>query len=268
VDACPICASAAIPYDCCDFNKHCGLPAGQAIALALRPVYYYRCGSCGFIYAPELYGWSALQFKKWIYNEDYARFDPGFVEGRPKGNANFITGIFGPSRARLKLLDYGGGNGSLAALLREVGFDALSYDPFYEPGPRRFDQPFDLITAFEVFEHLPNSRGMMAQATHFLKPDRMYLFSTLVSDGDLHEGGRLTWWHAAPGNGHISIFTRRSLELLGRQFGFRLLSLSKGLHAYFKVFPDWAADLLQPRTRQKGEGTSSWLGGLMGRVIP
>jgi hypothetical protein len=38
------------------------------------------------------------------------------------------------------------------------------------------------------------------------------MFSTLLSDGNIKLGQKLTWWYASPRNGHISLFSRRQPE--------------------------------------------------------
>ena len=37
------------------------------------------------------------------------------------------------------------------------------------------------------------------------------LFSTALSDGGLARNQRLRWWYASPRNGHISLFSHRSV---------------------------------------------------------
>jgi len=245
-DICRVCGKSAKPYDCCDFNKSCEEARGLFVPLSLRPVYYYRCTACGFVFAPEICSWSKEQFRDEIYNEEYIRFDPDFVEIRPAANAGMLSRSFHAFRERLKILDYGGGQGRMADLLSKVGFDASCYDPFYDEKPDQLAADFDLITAFEVFEHTTAPRQLVEDVVGFLKPDGVFLFSTLVSDGNIKENSRLSWWYASPRNGHISIFTQKSLQLLGDQFGFQLLSFSPGVHAFFKKLPVWAKEVFYP----------------------
>ncbi len=246
--SCVICNGIMKPYDCCDFNKNCEENRGKVTPLALKPVYYYRCGQCGFLNAPAICSWSKSQFKQWIYNDGYAEFDPDFGSQRPKSQATTLVKTFGFVRGQLKILDYGGGGGELANLLRLNNFNAQNYDPFYDDSEHLVpDGRFDLITAFEVIEHVPDPRKMMSEVISFLKQDGIFLFSTLISDGHVQEVGRLTWWYASPRNGHISLFTKRSLQILAQHFGLQFHSFSEGMHMVYRVMPTWAQQAFSTR---------------------
>jgi hypothetical protein len=78
-----------------------------------------------------------------------------------------------------------------------------------------------------------------------VEDDGMVLFSTLLSDGILARNQRVQWWYASPRNGHISLFSRRSLALLGKKEGFDLVSLSPNVHAFWRKMPSWAADVFK-----------------------
>jgi 2-polyprenyl-3-methyl-5-hydroxy-6-metoxy-1,4-benzoquinol methylase len=105
---------------------------------------------------------------------------------------------------------------------------------------------FDLVTAYEVFEHVPDVRRLIADLAALLNPDGVVLFSTLLSDGDVSKWRPLSWWYAAPRNGHISLFSAKSLAALGAIEGFAIGSFSQDLHAYWKKIPAWAAHILRP----------------------
>ena len=103
---------------------------------------------------------------------------------------------------------------------------------------------YNLITAFEVFEHVPNPIAMMDDIVKALnKNGAVILFSTLVSDTFINENERLTWWYVAPRNGHIGIHSLKSLRILGERFGLEFKSISPGVHAYFKLLPKWSTHI-------------------------
>jgi hypothetical protein len=85
----------------------------------------------------------------------------------------------------------------------------------------------------------------MANLKLLLAPNGIVLFSTLISDGNLPQGQRLTWWYASPRNGHISLYSAKSLQLLATTHGFRFASFSAGLHLFFGEIPDWAQHLIE-----------------------
>lgn len=243
---CPICRTMSSLLDVVDLNKSCEELRGKYLALAGTPVYYALCSNCGFCWAPELHDWPLAKFEEWIYNGDYITVDPDYSEARPKSNADNLRAIFPSLPSALRHLDYGGGNGLLAKLLRKSNWDSVSYDPFVDRNitPGQFGK-FDLVTAFEVFEHIPDVRSLVSDLCSLLSKDGLVLFSTLLSDGDIHPNQRLSWWYASPRNGHISLFSKKSLTILAQDSGFNFGSFSRGFHVFFKDVPMWASHLIR-----------------------
>ena len=106
---------------------------------------------------------------------------------------------------------------------------------------------FDLITSFEVFEHVPDPKSTLEDMLRYLKLDGFMIFSTLLSDGHIEKNGRLTWWYASPRNGHISFHTQKSLQALAKTKGLNFHSFSPGVHMYYRVLPSWAQQALSRR---------------------
>jgi SAM-dependent methyltransferase len=243
---CPICSSACLLLDVVDFNKSCEEARGKFLGLAGIPVYYALCSQCGFCFAPELVNWKLEEFEQKIYNDEYILVDPDYVEIRPRANANNLISMFGDRAHSIKHLDYGGGSGRLVQLLRQSNWQSTSYDPFVDRNVS-IEQlgSFDLITAFEVFEHIPNVNKLMSNLRSLISPNGIILFSTLLSDGNIHSKQRVSWWYASPRNGHISLFSRNSLSLLAQKHGVCFRSFSHGLHAFFTSIPSWANHIIR-----------------------
>lgn len=243
---CHICGSRATLFDVVDFNKACSELWGKPLPLAGAAVYYARCEACGFCYAPEFHKWTHDDFRRHIYNEHYIEVDPEYVDVRPKANAALIGNTFKGQAAAIRHLDYGGGRGLLSGLLREAGWNSASYDPFVDTTVAAGTLGvFNLITAFEVFEHVVDPNALMRQLKALLAPGGIVIFSTDLSDGKIVPGQRLTWWYAAPRNGHISLFSAASLGTLARNSGFTLCSFSHGLHAMLTSIPEWATHVFR-----------------------
>lgn len=242
---CPVCHGKAELLDVVDFNKCCEEPRGKFLPCSGMPIYYACCGQCGFCFAPEVMTWSLDEFSARIYNDEYAWVDPDYVETRPLGNAKNLQAMFG-ALPSFRHLDYGGGNGTLVSVLRESGWNAVSYDPFVNRDTP-LDQlgKFDLITAFEVFEHVPDVQQLMADLRALLAPNGVVLFTTLLTDGNIRPRERLSWWYASPRNGHISLFSKKSLAVLSQACGFNFGSFSAGFHVFFSAVPEWAAHLIR-----------------------
>ncbi len=249
LNSCPICAGTCSLFDVVDFNKSCEELRGKFLSLAGIPVYYARCGTCGFCFAPELARWKPEEFSEKIYNDEYVIVDPDYIEVRPRTNAANLITLFGDRIHSIKHLDYGGGAGLLAKLLRESDWNSTSYDPFADKNISAEQLgKFDLITAYEVFEHVPNVPELMSNLRALLAQDGLILFSTLLSDGNIHPGKRLNWWYASPRNGHISLFSRDSLSILAQKNGFNFGSFNAGFHAFFTKLPPWATHLVKLKT--------------------
>jgi SAM-dependent methyltransferase len=243
--ACKVCGGASPLYGVVDFHKSCIEAQGKRLAIAGRPIYYRRCQGCGFIFTTAFDDWSFDAFRKNIYNDDYVIVDPDYVEVRPAGNAGMIAGTFAEARSSITILDYGGGSGLLATRLREQGFVAATYDPFSEFRELPAEQ-YDLITCFEVMEHVPFPEKTVAQMISLMKRPGAILFSTLVQPANLDQMG-LNWWYASPRNGHISLYSKAALAHLFEPRGLRVASFSEVIHIAYAEVPAFAAHLKIPR---------------------
>jgi SAM-dependent methyltransferase len=238
--------TACTPLDVVDFNKSCEEARGKFLQLSGIAVYYYHCDHCGFCFAPEFNQWTLKDFSDKIYNDEYIAIDPDYQEIRPKSNKAVIINFFESNKEHIQHLDWGGGNGLLSQLLQETNWNSLSYDPFFnkETEIKTLGQ-FNLITAFEVFEHVPDVHQLMLQLDILLKKNGIVLFSTLLSDNKINKNRRLDWWYAAPRNGHISLFSKESLIILAQKYHFNFGSFSSGLHLFFREIPNWAKHLFK-----------------------
>lgn len=243
---CPICGGACALLDRVDFNKSCEELHGKFLPPSGTTCEYLRCAHCGYCYAPEFSTWTAADFERRIYNADYLSVDPEYPEIRPRANAASLISIFGARAHAIRHLDYGGGNGLLSRLLNAAQWQSHSFDPFVnrDTAPGALGR-FDLITAFEVFEHVPDPQQLMANFGALIAPDGVVMFSTLLSDGHIRADEQLRWWYAAPRNGHISLFTKQSLKILARNNGVHFASFSEGFHAFFTQVPPWATHIFR-----------------------
>ena len=242
--ACKVCHGPSPLFGVVDFHKSCMESRGMRASPSGCPVYYRRCQGCGFVFTDAFDGWAPEEFKRRIYNEEYILVDPDFAELRPAANARMVGESFRAWLDSIRILDYGGGTGVLAERLRGEGFEAETYDPFSSfnamPSGR-----FDLITCFEVMEHVPQPRDTVKAMAGLLKEDGAILFSTLVQPEEFDREG-LRWWYAAPRNGHISLYSTAALGTLFGQFGMRVVSFSAAMHMAYGRRPVFADELRLP----------------------
>ncbi|MDX1922663.1 MAG: class I SAM-dependent methyltransferase [Alphaproteobacteria bacterium] len=238
---CPVCKAQAKALDVVDFNKNCEEKTGVFLPLSGKTVYYYHCPNCAFTFAPELMAWSKEEFEKNIYNEEYGIVDPDYLEARPANNAKAIYDTFGQYYQGARHLDYGGGNGLMSKIMREKGWNSTSYDPFVNTDVNPADLgKFDFITAFEIFEHVSDVNHLIKSLTQLMHPQSVVLFSTLISDTDIKPNQRLNWWYASPRNGHISLFSKKSLALLASSVNLKCGSFNNVAHYLYFNKPEWA----------------------------
>jgi 2-polyprenyl-6-hydroxyphenyl methylase/3-demethylubiquinone-9 3-methyltransferase len=227
-----------------DFHKNCEEHRRKVLDPSGIPIYYYRCSECGFIFTTAFDHFTTEDFRRHIYNEDYPLVDPDYQEGRPRNNASFLRGLFAASRPR-RVLDYGGGNGLLAELLRAAGFAQVdTYDPFVPRYSARPSDRYDCIVSFEVVEHSTDPVRTFAEMNDLLADPGLILFSTALQPADIDRQG-LSWWYAAPRNGHVSLYSRASLAALARPHQFTLGSYKENSHVLFRDIPDFAKSLIR-----------------------
>ena len=170
--------------------------------------------------------WTKDRFRREVYNDSYVDVDPDYVLRRPLRNAEVVHNALGEHKARITHLDYGGGSGLLSRSLRRRGWNSATYDPMTDgesPATR-----LDLITAFEVFQHNSSPLELIVELDSLIVNNGVIVIRTLFSDGEIDHD--LNWWYAAPRNGHINLYSRRSLSQLATMAGMAVCSLTNGTH--------------------------------------
>jgi 2-polyprenyl-3-methyl-5-hydroxy-6-metoxy-1,4-benzoquinol methylase len=190
-------------------------------------VKYYQCSNCKFIQTEQAH---------WL-NEAYENIitslDIGLV-GRniyvSTVTAALLHNFF---NTRGKYLDYGGGYGMLVRLMRDKGYDFYRQDKFCENlFSKNFDiedishnGDFELVTAFELFEHLINPLG---EIESMLGYSNSIFFSTELQP---ERNNINTWEYLALETGqHIALYHKNTLKEIARKFNLNLYSNGRNLH--------------------------------------
>jgi Methyltransferase domain len=186
---------------------------------------YFRCSSCGFMQTEEPH-WLAESYASAINDIDLGPINRAITGSR------LVQGIILSSFDKdAKFVDYGAGYGVLVRLMRDRGFDFYWHDRYCknifaqhfvaEPGMK-----FELLTAFEVFEHLVDP---LHEIEAMLGYSGNLLFSTLIVPSHVKEAA--DWWYFGPEHGqHIAFYTIASLQVLAKHFNMHLSTDGAGLH--------------------------------------
>ena len=130
-----------------------------------------------------------------------------------------------------KFIDYGGGYGIFVRLMRDQGFDFYRHDPlcenlFADGFEARADQEYDLLTAWEVFEHLVDP---LAEIEKMLNYSDNIFFSTILLPPSLKPLGQ--WWYYGLEHGqHVSFYTRETLRFISKKHNLKLHHSSNSVH--------------------------------------
>lgn len=215
---CKICGHDSRVFDAVDRAKTCREDV-YPLGVSGNSVIYHRCDDCGFIFTRDFDHFTQQDWAQAVYNDDYIVVDPDYKSVRPFLSCGMIESQF--SRSDTVGLDYGAGSGLMAATLRERGWVYDAYDPFGATSitPERRGS-YNVCSAFEVFEHMVDPVGELSSILSLCSPGRLALIiGTNASDGVVSEATRLSWWYAAPRNGHVSLFSKESLRRMAGRFG-------------------------------------------------
>lgn len=196
---CKICNSESALFD-------------KAVVLEKHEIHYYRCPHCGFVQTEDPYWLSEA------YSDAIADSDIGLIARNIylSNTLNTILKILNPTS---QILDYGGGYGMFVRMMRDKGWDFEWYDEYcqnlFAKGHEMSHEHYDVITSFEMLEHLPNPMEMF---------ERLFSLSdTLICTTEIiphHPPKIKEWWYYATESGqHIAFYTKESLQVVANKFG-------------------------------------------------
>lgn len=200
--------------------------------LAKYDVKYFQCSKCFFIQTEQPY------WLKEAYSSAITNLDLGLVYRNqlfvPK--VDLIIQLFCDIDSRF--LDYGGGYGLMVRMMRDKGYDFYRQDNYCDNlFAKDFDlndlpierkKNFELVSAFEVFEHLENPLDDVKAISLY---SNNILFSTEILPNKSVRPDN--WWYFSPETGqHISLYSEESLQALSNKLGLHYHKISNGLHLF------------------------------------
>lgn len=225
---CKVCEGVTSPCAAVDFARSCGDADGPVFPPVGRSVTYLRCARCGLVFTPFFDAHTPDDFRREVYNDDYARVDPLYAAVRPAANASLLRAVLRDACGwthRPSLLDWGAGSGAMVAALSDVA-DAVGWDPFSHRAPLP-DRGFDVVFCSEVLEHVVHPREALASIAARVRPGGFALMSTALVPTDIPVEA---WWYLAPRNGHITLYTPDALTRACGDAGLRYTGLSAEWH--------------------------------------
>lgn len=190
-------------------------------------VNYFRCDSCNFVQTEDPY-WLNESYTAAITNSDIGMISRNISLSQI--TSAIIVSFFDREK---KFIDYGGGYGTFVRLMRDSGFNFYWYDKFcsnlfargFEHNEENND-PYEIVTAFEVLEHLVNPIEDIKKIAELSKN---ILFTTELLPSNILPPQ--TWWYYGLEHGqHIAFYTHKSLSVIANKFNLNLYSNGRFLH--------------------------------------
>jgi 2-polyprenyl-3-methyl-5-hydroxy-6-metoxy-1,4-benzoquinol methylase len=214
--------------------KICGSSSEKlfsSLTLHKYQVDYFKCSSCGFIQTEEPY-WLEEAYSSAITSLDIGLIDRN-LQLLPVTQS--IVKLF--YHTAKKFIDYGGGYGMFVRMMRDKGFDFYRQDLYcdnlfakgFDVSDLAAKHTFELLTAFEVFEHLVDPAGEVEKMLEY-SPDIFFTTSIYPEGQDLKE-----WWYLTPETGqHIALYSHKALAHLAEKNGMYYYTAHNTYHLFSK----------------------------------
>ena len=196
----------------------------------------FTCRRCSSVYTPYSPWYSSEAYYETYYREQNLA-PPAFVQTRLQE----IVAKFSSYRQTNRLLDIGSGAGNLLRAAREAGWEAqgldvspqavkhvrdLGFEVFHGElcNARLPAEQFDVITAAELLEHLPDPRAELKEVARLLRPGGLFWTTTPHARGLSARVLGLKWRCLTPPE-HLQLFSINGLKSLMLDVGFRDIRL-------------------------------------------
>jgi Methyltransferase domain len=221
----------------------------KAQVLNKYDIQYFHCTFCGFVQTEKPY-WLDEAYSEAINQSDLGLLSRNIALARI--TKVIIMTLF---NSNTRFMDYGGGYGVFVRLMRDFGFDFYRFDKFctnlfsvgFDADMKETYQ-YELLTAFEVFEHLTSPLDEIESMLNFSKN---ILFSTLLLPSNNPKPNE--WWYYGLDHGqHISFFTLQSLRVIADKFSLNLYSNGSSLHLLTekKISSSWFSLISRDKVSQ------------------
>jgi hypothetical protein len=217
----------------------------HATILKKYDIEYFRCRDCQFVQTEQPY---------WLeeaYSDAIVSTDVGLISRNEKFAriTDRVLRFVYPST--INCVDYGGGYGMFTRMMRDRGHHFLHRDPhcknLFAAGLEAESQSkgFDLLTAFEVFEHFAHPH----QDLQVLDSIADHWLVSTETVPDPAPKPHQWWYYVLDGGQHVSLWSKRALQSVASHYGRHLVSYG-GLHLFSKtnVNSFWVRRILHDRS--------------------
>ena len=184
---------------------------------------YYYCDNCGLYF---------INNPTWLdeaYNDVITFKDTGIMM-RNQANVIIVGIVLGKNKG--VMLDYGGGFGIFARMMRDRGYDFRWFDKYAEPllikGFEYKNEKIEWITCFECLEHLDDVNG---DIDNIFKISHNVIFSTELYDiNSIYTDD--SWKYLCLDTGqHISFYSEKTMQYIAQKYNTNYYNIC-GLHIF------------------------------------
>ncbi len=190
---------------------------------------YYRCTQCDFVQTDN---------PIWLeeaYQSAITALDIGLLSRNVKlvkEIKNIIDNYFPKSKI---YLDYAGGYGVFARLMRDAGYNFYRQDdycaniftPYFDITDTSIKK-FDIVTSFEVLEHFNDPINEIEKVLSYADTA---IFSTEI--GPLSNTEFENWWYLTVETGqHIAFYSQKSMQLIADKFNKNYYCRGGNIHIF------------------------------------
>ena len=210
----------------CKICNSTSVPQFKSTVLNKFEVQYFKCYQCDFLFTED------PNWLKEAYSSAINITDTGILDRNLRFSKTVSVLIYFLFNKDGKFVDYAGGYGIFTRLMRDIGFDFYWQDLHcdnlltrgFEYKPELY-KDIELLTAFEVFEHLVNP---MEEIETMLSISKNIVFSTVLLPDQVPKPE--DWWYYGFEHGqHISFYSLKTLKYIAAKFNLNFHTAT-GLH--------------------------------------
>lgn len=201
--------------------------------LQTHDVKYFRCNDTGFIQTEEPY---------WLgeaYSSAITKLDVGLLYRNLLLRDQVSKVLVKCFDKKAAFLDYAGGYGVFTRLMRDKGFNFYNTDKFcqnlfaeyFDLNDLPSSSKFEVVTAFEVFEHLTHP---IAEIKEMLRFSDNLLFSTELQPANIKTVDDWAYFATETGQ-HIAFYNEAALKAIASQLGYQFYTDGSFLHLFSKT---------------------------------